>query len=126
MPSLSLLKGSAGGKSFTLRGGSKLRRFLLRVEQEFSPETVARIAAEVLRRRVLPKMRRVAPRRTGSLIRSFRILQQGSHVEMRGNFYGRFINTTDGRSLAVVAMELIEEARSEIRDEIAQKLRSLT
>ena len=125
MPELSILRGSASGSSFTLRGGNKLRRFLFRVQQELTPEKIARVAAQVLRRRVIPQLRSVAPRRTGSLIRSLKIVQRGSRVELRGNFYGRFVRTRDGQSLARLAMQLIEESRSEIRAEIQALLRSL-
>ena len=114
----------AGGR-FVLEGGGRLRRFIFRVENELTPEAIAREAAAVLRSRVVPQLRLIAPRRTGVLVDSIEVVRRGATVELRAAFYGRFVKTVDNRDFARVAMQLVEDSKDEIRQAIENRLRAL-
>ena len=82
--------------------------------------------ARILRAVVLPELKARAPVNTGSLRRSIKIVQRGPAVELRGNFYGRFVSIQgqSGLNVATLAMQIIEQRRDEIRERLKAALRS--
>ena len=114
----------ASGGSVTVRGGGKLRKFVSDF-RGLSNERVAALIAGILRREMLPELRRRAPKRTGALQRSLRIARRGSSVELRGIFYGRFVSIkgSPGLTIARLALNILEEKRSRIRTLLGDAIR---
>ena len=114
----------ASGGSVTVRGGEKLRKFVADF-RGLSNERVAALMAAILRREMLPELKRRAPKRTGALQRSLKIVQRGSGVELRGVFYGRFVSIKEspGLTVARLALNILEEKRSTIRTLLADAIR---
>lgn len=114
----------ASGGAVTVRGGGKLRKFVSDF-RGLSNEKVAAIIATILRREMLPELKRRAPKRTGALQRSLKIVRRGSSVELRGIFYGRFVALRDapGLTIARLALTILEEKRSRIRTLLADAIR---
>ena len=110
--------------SVTIRGGGKLRKFVSDF-QGLSNERVAALMAGILRREMLPELRRRAPKRTGALQRSLRIVHSGSSVELRGVFYGRFVSIkgAPGLTIARLALNILEEKRGAIRTLLGDAIR---
>ena len=111
---------TAGGSvSLRVRGGGKLRRFVFRAND---PVLIARLATAAVRRLILPGLKVRMPRRTGDLINSLQIRQNGTRIELWGIFYSTFV-TVDG-SLVVIKelMELLEMHRQAISNEIIRGL----
>ena len=109
----------ASGGSVTVRGGERLRKFISDF-QGLSNERVAALMADILRSVVLPQLRARAPKRTGALVRSLKVVRRGSGIELRGLFYGRFTSVPGqpGKTVARLAMEIIEDNRDQIRERL--------
>ena len=114
----------ASGGSVTVRGGGKLRKFVSDF-QGLSNEKVAGLIAGILRREMLPELKRRAPKRTGALEKSLKIVQRGASVELRGIFYGRFVSIkgSPGLTIARLALTILEEKRSRIRTLLGDAIR---
>ena len=117
-----MVTGRASPVRVTIRGGQRLRRFIQRAEG-LTGERLAQITARILRNYVLPRIRSRAPRRTGRLRRSLRIIQRGSRIELRGVFYTPMVRDSTGKSVEDIAMDIIEENRDEIRAQIRTQVR---
>ena len=80
---------SGGGRlTLKIKGGAKLRRFIFNAS---NPRLVALLAAESIRRRVLPSLKAAMPRRTGALIRSLEIRVNRTNIELWGVFYATLV-----------------------------------
>ena len=107
----------------SIRGGRKLRRFLLDVEDALQ-EAALFAMRDVIRREVLPSLKRVLPVRTGKLRREVRVEVRSGHVEVRGPFYGRFQRIGPQRdTIAEHIVDLIEENRERLRALVRAELR---
>ena len=110
----------------SVRGGDRLRRF---VTKAADPEIMGRAMAKIIRQYVLPIVRGRAPRRSGRLQGSLRIVQRGAAVELRGVFYGRFVRFGDDgqQTMDGLVMDVIEERADAIRAALsAEIVRELT
>jgi len=58
------------------------------------PELFAQVAADVVRRRVLPQLKRLAPFRTGALRRSLQVVARGESVVVAGIDYAPDVRWT--------------------------------
>ena len=114
----------ASGGSVTVRGGDKLRKFVSDF-RGLSNERVAALMVNILRAVVLPQLRQRAPKRTGALQRSLKVVQRGSAIELRGLFYGRFVAIKGNPELTVarLAMQIIEDNRDQIRERLKEAIR---
>lgn len=90
-------RGTGSGLRLTvrIRGGDHHREFISRVSD---PAGRARSAAGVIRRRVLPAVRRDSPMRTGKLRGSLNIHQRGERVQLRGVGYAPLVRWRTGRT----------------------------
>ena len=81
--------------------------------------------ANILRAVVLPQLRARAPKRTGALQRSLKVIRRGSAIELRGLFYGRFVSAQGqpGKTVARLAMQIIEDNRDQIRERLKVAIR---
>ena len=77
-----------GSVSVRIRGGDKLRRFIFNAN---NPILVARLAADAVRRLVLPALKVRMPRRTGDMINSLQIRQNAQRIELWGIFYSSYV-----------------------------------
>lgn len=98
-----------------LEGGAKLRRFIF-AAQNLTDEKLAELMADILRRVLLPELRAAVPRKSGQLRKSLVVVNEGAAVELRGVFYGRFVETTFRESVADTAMRILENRKVEIRE----------
>lgn len=109
--------------SVTIRGGGRLRRFIVR-SQQLSPEVFASFAVEILRAIVLPQLRSRVPLRTGRLKRTLRFVRSGAEVKLVGDFYAPLVRWEGGRkSVAGEAMDVIENSSEEIRHALVARVR---
>ena len=114
---------TAGGSvSVRIKGGQKLRRFIFNAN---NPRLVARLAAEsrLIRRRILPSLKTAMPRRTGALISSLEIRQNGVRIELWGIFYARYVTVGGVRVVIDELMDLIERHRRAIGQDVIRGLR---
>ena len=109
----------------TVRGGSKIARFLEAVgDPRVTDAILARATATVMRRSVLPRVRAATPFRTGRLRNSLRIVIRGSDVQLRARFYWHFIKVGQSeQSLAEYAIDIVNQNREQLRQEIRLELR---
>ena len=117
-----LLKGQAAAAGLRLRGGSRLTRLLRRLN---NPRAVARASAKVMRMRVLPGIRARAPRLTGALSSSLRIVQRSAQVQLRGIDYAPYVRFTRGgrrRSVAGIAHEELRRQTPQVQRDIVREL----
>ena len=126
---LSILRGVASGGGggsgrVTVRGGHRLRRFIADF-RGLSNGDMADILARVLRNVVLPELKANVPRNTGKLARSLKIERRGEAVELRGVFYGRFIQAGSQRdTVSGLAMRIIDRRADQIKDQLAIAIKS--
>ena len=112
---------TAGGSvSLRIKGGKKLRRFIFNAN---NPRLVARLAAESIRRNILPSLKAAMPRRTGALITSLEIRQNGVRIELWGIFYARYVTIGGVRVVINVLMDLLEKHRRAIGNDVIRGLR---
>ena len=111
---------SGGSVSVRIKGGQKLRRFIFNAN---NPRLVARLAAESIRRRILPSLKSAMPRRTGALITSLEIRQNGVRIELWGIFYARYVTVGGVRVVIDELMDLIERHRRAIGNDVIRGLR---
>ena len=115
------LAGRAQSGRVTIRGGRKLARFLENAAG-LTDEVLARAMAKVLKQRMVPALRTLAPNRTGRLRRSLRIVQRGGTIELRAVFYGRFV-PFGGQTLAEAAIDWINRNKPTIRAQLRLEVR---
>ena len=106
--------------SVRIKGGDKLRRFIFNAN---NPRLVARLAAESIRRRILPSLKSAMPRRTGALITSLEIRQNGVRIELWGIFYARYVTVNGVRVVISELMDLVERHRRAIGNDVIRGLR---
>ena len=112
--------------SVTIKGGRKLRRFIFNVE-DAARESILFAFRDVIRRVVLPELRRVLPVRTGKLKREVRVIVRNGYVEVRGPFYGKFQRIGASRdTIAEYVVDLIEANRERLRALVRAELRRRT
>ena len=111
---------SGGSVSLRIKGGKKLRRFIFNAN---NPRLVARLAAEAIRRHILPSLKAAMPRRTGALITSLEIRQNGVRIELWGIFYARYVTVNGVRVVIDVLMDLLEKHRRAIGNDVIRGLR---
>ena len=111
---------SGGSVSVRIKGGKKLRRFIFNAN---NPRLVARLAAEAIRRRILPSLKTAMPRRTGALITSLEIRQNGVRIELWGIFYARYVTVGGVRVVISELMDLLEKHRRAIGNDVIRGLR---
>ena len=111
-----------GGTSLRIKGGDKIRRFIVNAN---NPRLVALLAAESIRRRVLPTLKIKMPNRTGALMRSLEIRQNHSNVELWGIFYAPYVRRGGSAARVVIdeLMDLIEQHRRGIGNDVINGLR---
>ena len=113
---------SGGGTSLRIKGGGKIRRFIV---NSSNPILVARLAADSVRRRVLRQLQARMPRRTGDMADSLTIRHNKGNVELWGIFYSRFVRRGGSGERIVIAevMDLIEQHRRAIGNDVIAGLR---
>ena len=111
---------SGGSVSVRIKGGKKLRRFIFNAN---NPRLVAQLAAESIRRNILPSLKAAMPRRTGALITSLEIRQNGVRIELWGIFYARYVTVGGVRVVIDVLMDLLEKHRRAIGNDVIRGLR---
>ena len=111
---------SGGSVSVRIKGGQKLRRFIFNAN---NPRLVAQLAAESIRRNILPSLKAAMPRRTGALITSLEIRQNGVRIELWGIFYARYVTVNGVRIVIDVLMDLLEKHRRAIGNDVIRGLR---
>ena len=116
---------TAAGIRFFVRhsGGERLQRHL---KIQGDDELKARLFAEVLRRELLPELRRLVPRRTGRLQKSLRIVQRGTEVSLRGVFYGNLVVFQGGKTVASVNQDLFGKRHRELALLVHRKILALS
>lgn len=67
------------------------------------------VIAEGLKRSVIPQLVREAPRRTGTLKRSIRVVYNSREVYIRLAFYARWVKVSNGQTVLDRAFELINQ-----------------
>lgn len=109
------------GTGTRVRGGQRLRRYVAALT---NPDVVARAFAQVVRRRVLPRLKNKVARRSGRLGQSLNIRQRGANTELRGIFYAPLVQFRSGRdTVAQRVMTILESDRSAIRRQLALEIR---
>ena len=89
---------------------------------------VASVTTKEIRRRVLPWLRKAVPKRTGALRKFLKIRRVGRRIELKGNFYSRFVSwrpargSSQVRTGALVANAQFEDAREEIREAVRRQI----
>ena len=111
---------SGGSVSLRVRGGDKLRRFIFNAN---NPILVARLATAAVRRLILPGLKVRMPRRTGNMINSLQIRQNGSRIELWGIFYSSYVTVGGKRVVINELMDLLDMHRTAIANEIIKGLR---
>ena len=116
---------TASGIRFFVRtsGGERLERHL-KVQGDNAAK--ARIFAEVLRRELLPELRRLVPIRTGRLRKSLRVFQKGTTVELRGIFYSNLVVFQNGKTVSSVNQDLYGKRQRELALLVHQKILALS
>jgi len=116
--------GRAGGASVTVRGGRRLERILMRY-RGLTAEKLAEFTADVLRQELLPVLKSRVPRRTGRMARSLEIRRRGARVELRGVWYGPFVNRNTNRpTVEETAMDILAADKARIVQLIVAKVRA--
>lgn len=109
-----------GSVSVRIRGGDKLRRFIFNAN---NPILLARLAADAVRRLVLPALKVRMPRRTGDMINSLQIRQNAQRIELWGIFYSSYVTVNGQRVVINELMDLIEMHRTAIGNAVIRGLR---
>ena len=105
-----------------IKGGDKIRRFVFRAS---NPQLVNRLAAQSMRRRLLPKLKQAMPNRTGAMIRHLEIRQgYRGQVELWGIFYSRLVRAKGGGSYILIPklMDILEDERRAIANDVIRGL----
>ena len=111
---------SGGSVSLRVKGGDKIRRFIFNAS---NPRLVAQLAAQSVKRRILPPLKAAMPRRTGAMINSLSIRQNGTNVELWGIFYSRYVTVGGTRVVINEVMDLLERHRRAIGNDVIRGLR---
>ena len=112
--------GGGGQVSLRIEGGERLRRFIFRAS---NPQLVNRLAAQSMKRRLLPPLKQKMPRRTGALIRSLEIRQgTGGRIELWGVFYGTLVRNGGAFVLIPELMEILDRERRGITQDVLKGL----
>lgn len=118
-----LVSASAGGSGITIRGGDNIRRFIVRIS---NPVESAKIVARVLRKRFLPFLRMLVPRRTGRLLRTLRIRRLGHIVRLEAVWYANMIRTKgQGQSIAQLAYQVLNDQLNGILTDLRKEIEAL-
>ena len=110
--------------NITVKGGKKLTRFIREVTD---PEFELAILSKVLRQYIVPMLKRFAPRRTGRLRRSVRVVRRGATLEVRGAFYGHLVKFSyKGQPVTMpeLTVVLIVENKARVRELYRQAIRN--
>ena len=89
---------------------------------------VASVTTKEIRRRVLPRLRKAVPKRTGALRKSLKVRRVGRRIELKGNFYSRFVSWRPARgssevlTVALQANRVYQGSRDEIRDAVRRQI----
>ena len=110
---------SGGSVSLRIKGGEKLRRFIFNAN---NPILVALLAAQSVRRRLLPRLKQQMPRRTGVLINNLAIRQNGRNVELWGVWYSGLVTINGERVVVNALMDLMETHRRAIGQDVIRGL----
>ena len=119
------LKGRASGSgSLRVRttGGARLEKFIANAGDA---EKLAAVAGRVLRRRMLPVLRRRVPEDTGALKESLRIRQVGEELSLRGISYApdvRWSESGQVRSVSKAAGRILKRQHRAIGRDISKGL----
>ena len=110
---------SGGSVSLRVKGGAKIRRFIFNAS---NPRLVALLAAQSVRRRLLPQLKQAMPVRTGTMRNELQIRQNGSNVELWGVFYSGLVRV--GGQFVVIneLMDLLERHRVAIGQDVIRGL----
>ena len=101
------------------RGGHKLRAFIVNASDK---ELVAGITARLVRRRLIPPLKLALPKRTGVLVASLYVKQNGTSVALWGVFYAPFVKAKNGQTIYRVIADVMERHRGAIGREVIQEL----
>lgn len=109
----------------TVRGAGRLRRFSQRFgDPDVTQQALARAMAAVLRRYLVPALRRELPRRTGAIRRTLRIQERRGGVSIRIAFYWKFLRIgSPPRRVDVWVMDWVESNRTVLREALRTEVR---
>ena len=117
------LPGEQSGTGVRYRGVKTVRRISKRKQVRAASATT-----KVIRKLILPRLRKAVPKRTGALRRSLKVRRVGRRVELKGNFYSRFVSwrpkggSSGVFTVASVANGMFYNSRSEIREAVRRQL----
>ena len=126
---------AAGGLGFSNPGefvksvpGQKYRGVKYPRISKRQQKRVAAVTTKVIRKQILPRLRKAVPKRTGGLRRSLKVRRVGNRVQLKGNFYSRWVSwrpkegSLQVRTVASVANGMFRASRSEIREAVRRQI----
>ena len=87
-----------------------------------NPRLVSLLAAQSVKRRILPSLKQAMPVRTGALRDNLEIRQNGGRVELWGIFYSGLVRSGGQRVVINEIMDLLERHRRAIGQDVIRGL----